>query len=428
MSIYRRVLLFILCSTPLLIQGCNSWQVNELSAALPAVGPQKTLLELEKITPSQRDRVQYLLNRGILNLYLAELESSRKDLEEAKAIILSLQAVSLSENMAAYTASELLRSYGGSPSDKVLVHVMLALSYLMSGDLIGARVEVLQADSTMQQLDDGETSSGQLASARFISGMIYELGGEFDDALISYRRAYKIMTGRNETIPLALQTSLLTLSQRQGQVIEYQQYSQQFSRVASVQNSDEGEWFVIYYDGLVSNKAEARISVYDPGANAVISVVMPQYYPSTYRPASLILNADSHNSRTQIIEHMEVRVREDLNRKKAGILAAATVRAIAKYQLSRGAGQQDPLIGALVNLAALASEQADVRSWNMLPASIQIARIPVKLNQQLELINKSRTLPAIAQLTPSKYAVLLVSSLTPQLHSYPVNEAISALQ
>ena len=426
MSISRRVL--ALCSALLLIQGCNTWRVNELSSALPAVGPQQTLLELDKITPSERDKVQYLLNRGILNLYLADLENSRKDLEEAKAIILSLQAISLSENMAAYTASELLRSYSGSPSDKVLVHTMLALGYLMSGDLSGARVEVLQADFTMEQQDDGKTTSGQLASAQFIAGMIYEFGGEFDNALISYRRAYKIMVERNEIIPHALQTSLLTLSQRQGRADEYQLYATRFNRTASVQNSDEGEWFVIYYDGLVSNKQEARLSVYDAGANAMINIVMPRYYPITYRPGSLVLRTDDSSNRTQVIEHMEARVREDLNRKKAKILAAATVRAVTKYHFAKGSGQQDPLIGALVNLAAFASEQADVRSWNMLPASIQIARIPVKLNQPLEVINRSQVLPAMDQLTTGKYAALLVSSLTPQLHSYPKNEVISALQ
>lgn len=426
MNAGSRILRLILCSALVFISGCAAWEMNELSAALPLTGPEKTLKELEKITPSQRDKVQYLLNRGILNLYVADLTNSRKDLEEAKAIILALQAVSLSENMAAFSTNELLRSYGGSPSDKVLVHVMLALGYLMSDDLDGARVEMLQADITMRQQDDGKTNSGQLASARFISGIVYELGGEFDDALISYHRTYQILKERNEAIPLALQTSLLTLSRQQGRIDEYQRYSQQFNREAPAQKNNEGVWFVIYFDGLVSRKTEARISVYAPGANTMVSIVTPRYTPSKYRPTAFVLRADGSDKKTQIIENNDLRAREDLNKEKGKILAAATVRAVAKYTAAKNAQQQDPLVGALINLAGLVSEQADVRSWNMLPASIQIARVPVKLDDPMEVLSRGQSLPALGQLTTGKYGVLLASSLTQRLFSYPVSEAISS--
>ncbi|CAN0604382.1 unnamed protein product, partial [Ectocarpus sp. 12 AP-2014] len=116
----------------LYLQGCTSWQINQLSAELPAVGPEKTLAKLEDIDPPDRDRSQYLLNRGLLKFYTGDLAGSRQDLEQAKAIMMSLKAVSLSENFGALTTNETLRSYGGTPSEQVLVHAMLAMGYLFS--------------------------------------------------------------------------------------------------------------------------------------------------------------------------------------------------------------------------------------------------------------------------------------------------------
>ena len=44
---------------------------------------------------------------------------------------------------------------------------------------------MLQADITMQQLAEESELAGQLASVRFLAGVIYELNDEYDDALIS---------------------------------------------------------------------------------------------------------------------------------------------------------------------------------------------------------------------------------------------------
>jgi hypothetical protein len=182
------------------MQGCTSWQVNQLANTLPQMGPEQTLLKLQEIVPSDRDSGQYLLDRGILKFYSGDVPGSRQDLEQAKSIMGSLTAVSITENFAALTTNETLRSYAGTPSEQALVHAMLALGYLGEGDLDGARVEMLQADVTMKQLADGNSVSGQLASVLFLAGLVYEINGELDDALISYRKAYDIIKSRGDPL------------------------------------------------------------------------------------------------------------------------------------------------------------------------------------------------------------------------------------
>jgi hypothetical protein len=414
----RTLALALLCSAYLLLQGCAAWQVNQLAAELPAAGPAATLSRLQQIQVDQRDQAQHLLDTGILKLYLGQFAASREDLLAAKQIMISTQAISVTENLAALTTNETLRVYSGSASDRVLVHVMLALGYLMSDDLDGARVEMLQADVTMQELAKNDSTSGQLASARYLAGLVYELNGERDDALISYRRAYNIMSDRGERIPEALQLSLLNLTKRQGFPKEYDKYSAQFQRDARLPAPDEGEWFLFYFDGVVSSKTENRLSVFNAEADTMISVVMPHYYPSQYQPRFLTMVAETRQ-RSSIVEHLETRVREDLEQQNAKLLVTATARAVAKYNLVQNAKEQSEFGGLLMNIATVASEQADVRSWNMLPASLQIARMTTKLNQPIELAEVAQSLPALAQFAPGRRAVLLVSSLDGALYGWP---------
>lgn len=415
----------------LYLQGCTSWQINQLATELPVAGPDKTLEKLEDIDPPDRDRSQYLLNRGLLKFYTGDLAGSRQDLEQAKAIMRSLKAVSLSENFGALTTNETLRSYGGTPSDQALVHAMLAMGYLFSGDLDGARVEMLQADVTMNLLGGAESVSGQLASVRFLAGLIYEMNGELDDAMISYRRAHQIIKDRGEPVPDALATSLLNVSLRRNaenrNADEYQRYVGEFGREASLPGADEGEWIVIYHDGVVTNKTETRLLVFDPNLEAQISVVMPHYPPPGYQARHLSVRAKELKS-TEVIEMIERRAREDLADQNVKTMAAATVRAVAKYQMVRKARESGQLGGLFANIAGLLSEQADVRSWNMLPSSIQVARLVAPLDAGVNIVEKGIELPALNRLGSRHYGVLLVNSLNNRLLSYPPYEGFESIE
>ncbi len=277
---------------------------------------------------------------------------------------------------------------------------------------------MLQANITMKQVAKEDSTLGQLASARFLAGLIYELNGEWDDALISYRRCYTILDDRGEPIPEALQVSLLNLTKRQGFDKEYKEFRGRFGREARLPDKNEGEWFLIYFDGVVSNKTENRISVFDAEVDTMVSVVMPHYPPSTYRPRSLTL-VGAERQRSAVVENLEVRAREDLEAERAKILATATVRAVAKYKMVQEAQSTNDFGGILMNIATVMSEQADVRSWNMLPASLQVARITSPLEASVSLAEKARSLPAIDEITRRRRVVVLANSLSDRIYTWP---------
>ncbi|ARN74247.1 COG3014 family protein [Oceanicoccus sagamiensis] len=397
------------------LSGCvTQHKINSLAESLQTAGADTTLAAVEKIKPNGRDRAQYLLNRGTLYRLSGNLAASTQDLESAKSIMRALQASSVTENIAALTINETLRSYAGTPSERVLVHTVLAYNYLQQNDLEGARVEMLQADITMREVADGDKLRGQLASSHFLAGLIYELNGEWDNAMISYRNSAEILDQRKQPIPDAVQKSLLQTSMRQGLKEEYQRYSQRFSRSAKPLADGEKELIVFYSDGIVSHKRQRTISVYSFELKQQITLSVPYYTASNYFARPLILSVAGQNLRTGLIEDLEVLARNDFKDEIPAITAAATARVVAKYQIvEKMRREQGDSVAVLFNLASTIAEQADLRSWNMLPSSIQVARIRIAPEVDLDEIDLTAGLNAgeLLQFNQGNTLLLLANSV-----------------
>jgi len=361
---------------PVLLQACavHQQKVGSLAERLERSTPEATLLSLQSTNSPERDRGQYLLNTGLLKSITGDFEGAIHDLQSAKDTLNSLQATSVSENLGAAIINETLRSYDGSASERVLLHVLLSINYMMLNDLDAARVEVLQADVVMKELAREDKPIGQLASAHYIAGLIYELGGELDDAMISYRKAANIMALRNMSPPPALKKTLLSLSQRLGLDEEYTKYREQFDSAVKPPTPDAAEIVVIYWDGVVTSKRGNSLSVWEPTLNQAVSLALPYYPPSNYVEKPFTLSISGQYHRTETIEDIEALLREDMDDESAAIYAMTLARMVIKYKIVKSADNQDDSLGLFINIFTMLSEVADTRSWNMLPSSIQFAR------------------------------------------------------
>ena len=377
MPLLNKTLLTVLL--PVLLQACAIQQqkVNSLAEQLDYSTPETTLLSLQATRPSTRDRGRYLLNTGLLKSISGDFEGAIQDLQSAKDILNSLQAISVSENLAAATINETLRSYDGSPSERVLLHVLLSIDYLMQNNLDAARVEVLQADVVMNELAREDGVIGQLPSAHFIAGLVYELGGELDDARISYRKAEKLMALRNMSPPASLVSSLLRLNWRLGVDEGSNRYREQSFLPVKPTAPDMAEIVVIYWDGVVTSKRGRSSSVWSPELNYIVSLTLPYYPPSDYVENPFTLSIAGQEHRTETIEDIEALSREDLDDESAAIFAMSLARIVTKHKIVESAGDQNNSMALFANIFAMLSEAADTRSWNMLPSSIQISRFPL---------------------------------------------------
>ena len=419
---------------PVLLQACalQHEQVNSLAERLDISTPESTLLSLQAMTPAKRDRGQYLLNTGLLKSIIGDFEGAISDLQSAKDILNTLQAISVSENLAAATINETLRSYDGSDSERVLLHVLLSIDYLMLNDLDAARVEVLQANVVMNQLAREDMPTGQLASAHYIAGLVYELGGELDDARISYSKAANLMALRDMSPPASLRSSLLSLNWRLGRDGENNVYREQYFVAIDPPDPDAAEIIVIYWDGVVTSRRGRTISVWVPELSQTVSLALPYYPPSNYVESPFTLSIAGRTHRTETIEDIETLLRDDLEDESAAIYAMTLARMVAKSKLVSKADDQDSSLGLLTNIFAILSESADTRTWNMLPSSIQIARfsvpegnysLPYPLDaepHQAELAESDRAELAESKLTVSagEKIVLFVPGVSERIFSY----------
>jgi hypothetical protein len=411
---YKFLFLFIFT----LISGCavRQQENNSLAELLHTQTPQQVLQQLQESEPADRDLLQFHLNVGFLQFVTGDFRNAITTLSLAKQEMAELQATSISENIEAGTLSELLRSYSGYPTDRVMVHNILALSYLFNNEIYEARVEILQAELAMKKLLEKDDINGQLASVYLLSGVVYELLDELSNALISYKDAAEIMNKRGITLPLGLKQALLRVSLNLGAKEQYEAYQAQFPELSLPDLNNSNQVFVFYFDGVVSHKIQNSLIVPAHNLDRLIRISMPAYPPLNKLIGYAKIIQEKSQLLSELVDDVEVLVREDLAKEYPSILLLTTTRAVAKYQLVKNVQKQDPLVGFLVNIGTVLTEEADLRSWNMLPANIQFAYLEPVENELL-IDNGSNSLKTIAIAGGTKH-VLLINSLSKQIFHY----------
>ncbi|ROS01139.1 hypothetical protein EDC56_1567 [Sinobacterium caligoides] len=364
----------------LLLSGCVAQhRSNDLAEDLQQGDVYNVLHELEKDSPANRDYAQYQLNLGLLQSYVGDFAESVESLQKAKRVIAELQAISVSENIGAVTVNEAVRSYDSTPSERMLLQQLLIVDYLMLGDIGAARVEVLQANVIEKSLPQHDSISGWVASTQYLSGLVYELNREPDNAMISYRRAYKVHQRNHLPVPKALSDSLLYMTSQLGLRDEHRRYQKAFGYRLAARDRGKASLTVLYWGEVVSHKEQRSLSVFVPDLRENIALALPYYRDHYPRTPSLVIDIAGRRTQTQPLDDVEKLVRADLSTESKAIYARAMARMVAKHMAIQHAQRQDDsgIAAAILNIATTVSEQADVRSWNMLPATIQVARLEV---------------------------------------------------
>lgn len=402
----------------ILLTGCASYQRenNKIAQTLYKSSPKAVLKILQGTEPLKRDIAQYHLNVGILQFKIGNFAKAITALELAKKEMAALQAISISENTAAATINETYRAYSGYPTDLIMVHNILALSYLFNNDIGGARVEVLQSQVAMRKLAKGRSLIGQLASTHLISGIIYELLGEDSNALISYRKADSILIDNKLPTPMGLKQALLRMSYLVDKKSQYAIYKKRFPDIPTPNKNTKSKIFVIYFDAVVDHKSEFSLLVPSPNGNQLIRIAMPRYPKTNTITSHGIITDKKQQLTTQLIDNLNLSVRKDLSQIYPSILLMTTSRAVIKDTLVKKANEKDDILGIFFNVATYISEVADLRSWNMLPANIQFAYM--ETNKPTVLLGRKNVPSEKVEVKKETSNVLLINSLTSSIFHY----------
>lgn len=349
---------------------------------------------------SGKDQLLYLLDLGLVLHTAGRYEESNKALLQADKVAEIKDYTSLSTEAATLLTGDNIKDYKGEDFENVLISTYLAMNFALMGDHENALVEARRVNRKLyMMITEGKRKYKQNAFARYLSGVLYEAGRDFNDAYIDYKAAYELDSGiRDIGLDLWRTARLSGLRQDADKWVESFQLTDDDRKraMATAPKSGKGELIVLYENGISPVKGP------HPDFHSI-----PRFYPrmNPVRSARVLVDA-AEAGETAVLHDIEATAISNLEEKYGGIIARKIAGIAAKEIVAAKVGEStnSPLLRQLTRLIFYASDQADIRSWNLLPRDLQILRVPVDPGT-----HTVRLLPAGAAGEPSLEKTVQVS-------------------
>lgn len=305
-----------------------------------------------------------------------------QDASEAVDDRSTLGLESLRESIATMAINESQAAYDGEGYERVMLHVMLGLSYLTQGRAEDVLVEARRVDEflrTEEELYDTDYGAGGLG--HLLSALAYELIGKPGEAYIDYQRlADKDLGGA------LVSGALLRLAASEGRNQDLDRFTEQYGEGAEV---PAGWPSVVVIAGLGMGPSKQEFKLNLPIKGGLFSMAVPKFTEgrSTVEALELQFPESGARVRTTLIEDVSRVAKQNLDDRIAIIAARSAGRGLLKRQLADQL--RDNKHGAALGLAAdlftFASERADLRAWRTLPDRWSAARAFVAPNQPIAI-------------------------------------------
>jgi uncharacterized protein len=463
------VYVLLLFMNAIIVGGCSGTmfssypgKINPMIAGLQRGTP----LNLEQCLVDEckgSDRILYNMERGRVAHILGNIDVSMRDfsfsiasikVDDEKAII---SASGIAENFGAVLINDNAISYTGEGYERVMLYHYQALNFLKKKDLEGAGVEVRRANSEQEdalkrfetevedarraaaikqinrnsqsavtsqyaQLDEvaGRVkNSFQNAYTFYVSGFIYELLNQTNDAYIDYKKALEIYPENRY-----LQKDVIRLAAALNMGEDLDALRERFgieSLAMSSAAGDTGELLVLFEDGFAPQKQEVRITLPIPNAG-LVPLAFPIYRErwAPQFPVSVSANGDLIGNTEPICDIRALAVKA-LKEKAPLIAIRQIIRAVAKGASAHAAKKQYGDLGAIgMSIVNIATEHADLRSWLTLPANVQILRASLPAGKHAIAIQYARGGSALTEveIPPHGKTVLQVIKTGNRFYTY----------
>lgn len=368
----------------LALSGCASYvgSFDAMDHALARRDVPAALDALQPLAESDHNRALYLLDKAMLLRIQHDYAGSIKAFKAVKVLLRHLEATSISENVAALTVTENLRSYVPPLYERLLIYVYQSLNYLQSGDIQAARVESRQIDVLLKRLypNTDAAPDGVAAFARYFAGLVYEDTHAYDDAMIAYRKADAAYRKAGQTVPPALRISLCRLADYLGLTSELARYQQRFRLhhwppVDTNKGPAQGQLVVLVNNGRAPARVAKTQALQDYHNGHLFSISLPVLQRRKPPARNVTLQIGPHRVRTQPVDDIAAHAQRVLEQQRGRLIASELARNITRGAIANQADKVNPLLGVLVTLTGAVTDRADTRTWGTLPDTIQMARL-----------------------------------------------------
>lgn len=326
---------------------------------------------LDKQGDNGKDRLLYLLDYALALHSAGKYDEAIIAFQEADRFSEIKDYTSITEEAATLLTSENVKAYRGEEFENVLISVYLAMDYALIGKWEDARVEARRVNRKLERLKaEGGRPYIQNAFARYLSSILYEMDRDWNGALIDLKKTRELLPAEREVGKHLWRVALLN-----GMSDEQERIEEMYV-LTDAEKKDAREWLpktgtaeiiVLYENGIGPEK------VPHPGWES-----LPVYRRRVNPVASARILVDGLPAgETVPMYDVESVAIQNLDAKFAGIVAKRMAARIAKEVIAHEVSKKDEVLGALTWLALVVSDQADLRSWGLLPRDFQIARLRV---------------------------------------------------
>lgn len=405
--------------------GCASYvdRMAPVKAELRRHNVQAALARLDARFEGHDDDLVYLMERGLLLRHAGRLQESNVTFERAEQRAEDLYTKSVSQNVASLLTSDAILPYEGEDFERVLINYYRALNYLDLGQVEGALVECRKVQRKLQfyeEFHDGDKKYRTDPFVHYLMGLIQESAGEMNDAYISFKKAVEGFQENDGvlgvSIPPSLADDLLTVTTRLSFQDDHQELQRRFpaARLRAPPPPGSGEAVVLVEVGFVPAKTELDLSIpileSERNESSVtltgklrdraherrswrdvhywLKMALPGYPPGIVPFWSSV---EVEGAKATLVENLDMVARASLEDRMPRVLLKTIARALAKYLATtksedavakRHGDSAGSAVGAILNLAALATEQADLRAWLGLPREIYLVRLRLQAGSQ----------------------------------------------
>lgn len=361
---------------------------------------------------------------GLVSLTAGEWEGALSHLHDAGRAVSDLEqralvsASSLGEGLSSWAINDTALPYRGEGFERVYLHACLAMAYLAQGRLDDVWVEVRLADQLLeaeQDLYEKEYRAGGLG--HFISATAYEILGRWDEAYIDYQRMAEKEVGTQ-----IAGRALVRISNELGWEQDAARWEERFG--ADIPRPDEAASIVVIGGvGTGPFKVEGKLVVgTDDG---LLTLAVPSYVERSQPVEALRLRLGSGETvLTDLLEDVSDVARENLDDRLAWMAAKSAARGLLKRELTKNMEKNWDETGRFLgDLFALASERADLRGWQTLPASWQASRmfIPPGVHElRLEAVGGEDIDLGAFELEPGETMVIFARTLGARLYAHAI--------
>jgi hypothetical protein len=333
------------------------------------------------------DQLVYLFDRGTVRYEAGRYDDSVKDFILADKLSEIKDYTAIGTQVATLITNDRITQYKGEEFEHVLTSMYLALDFAALHKDENAEIACRQVNTKLELLrSEGKRHYDLNAFAQYLSALMFERGGNWNNAYVGYKKTAEIMPEfsgvRHDLIRGALQSNSGSDMFRWQKTLNVSD-----EEVQGVKRGlkSTGAVVLLYENGFAPEKIPS------PAWHE-----LPEYRAryNRHRAAHLFLDGKDVG-RTEVLYDVQKVAFDNLREKYATLIAKRVGGIVAREVIGNQLDKQAEGLGVLFKLATFVASQPDLRSWLTLPKDFEVVRVqmpPGKYHATVRLENDSGVL------------------------------------